>query len=158
MRFAFPAALAALTFLAPVPALAQGLPNLSGTWVLAADKSDFGPMPGPTSRTDVIEHQEPKLTIKRTVVTANGEVSSTLVYEVDGKAYKNTAGGAEIVSTLKWDGQTLVMSSTVPNPQGEVTIVDRYTLSADGNTLTQARTLSLGGQEAAQTMVLTKKP
>ena len=35
--------------------------------------------------------------------------------------------------------------------------VDRYTLSADQKTLTQARTLSLGGQEATQTIVMVKQ-
>ena len=31
-------------------------PNFSGTWTLNVSKSDFGMLPGPTSRTDVIEH------------------------------------------------------------------------------------------------------
>ena len=72
MRRVFPvAAFAALALAAPVAG--QSAPNLSGTWTLQVDKSDFGMMPGPTSRTDVIDHQEPKLTIKRTVVSAAGE-------------------------------------------------------------------------------------
>lgn len=145
------------TLLAVTTAVGQNVPNLSGTWIMQADKSDFGPIGGPSSRTDVIEHQEPRLTIKRTVVSAAGETASTLVYAVDGKPYKNTAGPSELTSTLKWDGQVLVMVTLTTLPQGEVTITDRYTLSADGKTLTQARTLSLGGQEAAQTIVLIKQ-
>ena len=141
---------------APGLARAQQLPNLSGTWVLQVDKSDFGPMPPITSRTDVIDHKEPSLTIKRTVVTGAGETTSTLVYGVDGKSYKNTAGGAEITSTLKWDGAVLVMESTLSTPNGDISIVDRYSLSEDGTTLTQARTLGAAGQTASQTMVLKK--
>ena len=151
----------ALTVFAAVPALAQtqSAPNLSGTWVLQMDKSDFGMMPSPKSRTDVIVHQEPNLTITRTVTTPAGDTtSSKLVYQVDGKPYKNTVGTSELTSTLHWDGATLVMVSTLQTPQGEVTITDRYTLSADGKTLSQARTFSAGGQDmGTQSMVLLKQ-
>jgi hypothetical protein len=46
----------------------------------------------------------------------------------------------------------------VTTPQGAATITDRYTLSADGKTLTQARTIAVQGQEIPQTLVLTKQP
>jgi len=141
------------------PAMAaQAPPDLSGTWVLQLDQSDLGAMTGQLqARTDVIEHKEPNLKIKRIVRSTAGESTSDLVYMVDGKPWKNTAGPTEITSTLTWEEGALVMVSTVPNPQGEVTITDRYTLSADGKTLTQARVLSLGGQEIAQKMVLTRQ-
>jgi len=140
------------------PAGAQTTPNLSGTWVLQTDKSDFGPIPPPQSRTDVIVHQEPSLTIKRTVVTAAGESVLSLVYAVDGKPYKNLANGTELTSTLRWDGPTLEMVSILPNPQGDITITDRYTLSADGKTLTQDRTLVGQGDQATQKLLLTRQP
>lgn len=159
MRYPGSAALlAVLTFGVPAVGSAQTVPNLSGTWVMQADKSDFGMMPGPQSRTDIFDHQEPKLTIKRTTTSPNGESSSTLVYAVDGKPYQNTVGANEITSTLNWDGATLVSVSTLSTGQGEVTITDRFTLSADGQTLTQARSFSMGGQETGQTIVLAKKP
>ncbi|HEX9895785.1 MAG TPA: hypothetical protein VGA78_17770 [Gemmatimonadales bacterium] len=150
---------ATLALALAIPALlpAQTAPDLSGTWTLQVDKSDFGPMPAFTSRTDVIDHKEPKLTIKRTVVSQAGEVTSTLVYGVDGTPYKNTIGNNEATSTLKWDGSTLVIISTLTTPQGEVTVTDRISLSADGKTMTQARLINAGGQEIPQTMVLAKQ-
>lgn len=151
-------ALAALTALVSTSLSAQSVPNLSGTWVLQVDQSNFGAMPGPQSRTDVIDHQEPKLTIKRSVTNASGETTSNLVYVVDGKPYKNMVAQSELSSTLKWDGQILVMVSTLSTPQGEVSITDRLSLSADGKTLNQARTLSAGGEQIEQTMVLAKQP
>lgn len=161
MRFGFAVALA--TAVLSQQASGQVVPNLSGTWVMQADKSNFGELPGipvirPQSRTDVWNHQEPRLTIKRTVVTDPGPQSSDFVFAVDGKSYKNTVGPNELNTILKWDGQTLVMVSTISSPQGEVTITDRYTLSADGKTLNQARTYSVSGQELNQTIVLTKQP
>lgn len=157
----FPVLATALTLLAaatPAQSRAQGVPDLSGTWKLVTDQSDFGPMLAPQSRTDVIDHKEPKLNIKRTVVTGAGETSSSLVYAIDNTPYKNMAGGQEITSTLKWEAQTLVMASTLATGQGDVGINDRITLSSDGKTLTMARTLSLGGQELAQKMVFAKQP
>ena len=152
------AALLAIALAVPAVSAAQQVPNLSGTWVLQADKSDFGMIAAPQSRTDVIEHQEPKLTIKRTVVTTvAGESTLNLVYVVDGKPHKNMAGPSELTSTLSWEGRTLVTVSTVDTEQGKVTITDRLTLSEDGKILTQQRTMSAQGQEAKQTMVLVKQ-
>jgi hypothetical protein len=106
----------------------------------------------------VIEHQEPKLTIKRTVLTtAAGESILNLVYAVDGKPHKNMAGPSELTSLLSWEGRTLVTVSTLETGQGQATITDRLTLSEDGKTLTQQRTLSMQGQEAKQTMVMVKQ-
>ncbi len=149
--------MAILAILAPGGASAQTVPNLSGTWVLQVDKSNYGGLQGPQSRTDVIEHREPKLTIRRTTVAGGQENQATLVYEIDGKPYKNMVGPTEITSTLRWEGNVLVSVTLAPGPQGEVTITDRYELSADGQTLTQLRTLSVQGQELMQTMVLARQ-
>ena len=147
-----------LTLALPAAAAAQA-PDLSGTWVLQVDKSDFGMMPGPTSRTDVITHKDPSLTIKRSIVSQQtGSVTSDLVYAIDGKEWKNkTADGAELTSTLKWDGPVLVVTSSLTTPQGDAVITDRFTLSSDGKTMTQERVIAIAGQEIAQKMVLAKQ-
>jgi hypothetical protein len=136
----------------------QAVPNLSGTWVLQVDKSDFGPIPGPTSRTDVIDHQEPRLTIKRTTSANGQENTANLVYEINGQPFKNMVGTNEITSALHWEGKVLVSMSTAETPNGEISIADRYELSEDGKTLTQSRTLSIQGQTIPQTFVLMKQP
>jgi hypothetical protein len=151
-----PAAILILALLLPAAAPAQA-PNLSGTWVLQVDKSNFGDGPAPATRTDVIDHQEPKLLIKRTVGSAAGVFTSDLVYGIDGKPYKNTVGPNETTSTLRWDGETLEMVSEVQNAQGAATLTDRFTLSADKNTLTMARIINAGGAQIAQTFVFARK-
>jgi hypothetical protein len=151
-------ALLSLALTVPAGVTAQAVPNFSGTWVLQVDKSDFGMMPGPTSRTDIIDHQEPKITIKRTASSPQmGEIKADLMYVVDGKPYKNTVGPQEATSTLHWEGQVLVIVSEVNTPQGQATLTDRWTLSADGKTLTQVRTITAGGQEFTQTAVFSKQ-
>ncbi len=149
---------AALTLAAFSPAAGQGAPNLTGTWVMVADKSNFGTMPAPQSRTDVIDHKDPSLVIKRTQTGGPmGDVTATLTYGIDGKSYKNTLGPNDVTSTLKWDGQVLVVESTVSTPNGDATVTDRFSLSADKKMLTQDRKISIQGQELAQTIVLAKQ-
>lgn len=163
MRAALPRTLVAtllvpgLALLASSTAGAQDRPNLSGTWTLVADRSDFGPMPGPASRTDVIEHDGANLKVTRTQSAQGNEMSATMVYMIDGKPHVNTPGGQEVSSVLSWDGAVLVITSTVQTPQGEASLVDRYSLSADGKELTQARSIAIAGQSLAQTMVLIRQ-
>ena len=151
------AGLFALALLAAPALPAQAPPNLSGTWVLQPDKSNFGPLPAPTKRTDVIDHQEPRLTIKRTGTSQQGEFSADLVFAVDGKPHKNTVNGNELTTTLRWEGPVLVLVSTTQSPNGEITLTDRWSLSADGKTLTQARTVDVQGQTFEQTAVFAKQ-
>lgn len=153
----FRCALALLLAVAVAPLEAQFPPNLSGTWVLQLAESDLGPIPAPDSRVDVIDHQEPRITIRRTVVAQGQETSTELRYAVDGERHTNTAGGLEMGSTLRWNGATLTMVSSAQTPQGEVGLVDVFTLSEDGLTLTQARTLTIGGQELSQRLVLKRQ-
>jgi len=142
----------------PAVLVAQAPPNLSGTWQLQVDKSDFGMMPGPTSRTDVVDHKEPSLRIKRSLEGPQGPTTTDLVYAVDGKEWKNeTPDGNELVSTLKWDGAVLVVTTTITVPQGEAVITDRFSLSTDGKMLTQDRVIAIQGQEITQKMVLARQ-
>lgn len=158
MRFAITAAV--LLLAAPVASSAQGTPDFSGTWVLQVDQTKFDSLagPGPQNRTDLIEHKEPNLTIKRTILGPAGETVTNLTFVVDGRPHKNMAGSAEVTSVLKWEGATLVIESTSPDPQGGVFVItDRMSLSPDGRTLTQVRVLRAQGQEASQTFVLQKQ-
>ena len=49
------------------------------------------------------------------------------------------------------------MVCEVDTTQGPATLTDRWSLSADGKTLTQTRTINIQGQELKQTMVLAKQ-
>lgn len=170
-RFSHLLALLVLPFTVPLPGQAQGpstgtwmivgnlaVPNLTGTWVMVADKSDFGPMPAPKARTDVVDHREPNFTIKRTVTGPDGTPAAVdLKYSVDGKSYTNTTPQGEIKSTLKWDGMVLVVASVVSTPNGDADVTDRFSLSDDGKTMTQLRTIAAQGQEFKQTIVMIKQ-
>lgn len=156
MQHTYRLSLCLLVF-APGAIAGQAPPNLTGTWVLQENQSDLGTIGAPVIRRDVIDHREPQLTVQRTVRGPGGETTGTFIYAADGKAYKNRAGPNEITSTLKWEGATLVVLSTLPTPEGTVTLTDRITLAPDGKTLTLQRVLGRDGLEAHQTMVFAKQ-
>lgn len=139
------------------PLRAQDVPNLTGTWVLDISLSDFGMMLVPLSRTDVIEHQEPSLTLRQEIVSSNGVRIFNLLYRIDGKPHKNKAGLDDLSSMLRWDGEVLVVSSTVETPQGQIVITDRYHLSPDRTALTQIRVFTIGKRETTQRLVFARQ-
>lgn len=111
-------------------------PNLSGTWVLDTKKSDFGPMPPPSSATNVIEHKEPSIKISVNQTNEMGEMAFTMDLLTDGKKVSTwQIFGNEAKSTAHWDGDTLVVSTDASIQDAAMKFVNRYTLSADGNTL-----------------------
>ena len=134
-------------------------PNLSGTWVLDAAKSDFGPVPPPDSRTDTIEDKEPS--IKIAVNQTGGPMGSssfTLDLVADGKnVTTSTVMGNEAKSTAHWDGNSLVVNTQVGAQGNTATLASTYTLSADGATLTVVRTFSGPMGDAQQKLVFKKK-
>src|SRR5579872_613539 len=112
-------------------------PNFSGTWTLNVSKSDFGMLPGPTSRTDVIEHNDPALKDAVTQETQQGPQNATLNYTTDGKEATNEQGPMTVTSTLSWEGDSLVVNSKTSIQGNDITMKQVWTLSADGKTLTQ---------------------
>ena len=136
---------------------AQAKPNFTGTWKLNVSKSDFGPLPAPDSRTDKITHADPDLTDAVTQSGQMGDLSAELKYSTDGKETTNTVRGNEIKSTAKWDGDELVIDGKASFNGSDVTLKDRWSLSADGKTLTILRHIVSPMGEADQKVVLEKQ-
>jgi hypothetical protein len=107
-------------------------PNFSGTWRLNKAKSNYGPVSAPAKMERKIVHQDPML--KMTIVQANNEGERTLeqVYRTDGSESVNKVGSREVISTAKWDGQVLVISSE----RGDLAQSERWTLSENGKVMT----------------------
>jgi hypothetical protein len=116
-------------------ALAQAKPNFSGNWKLNAGKSDFGAMPAPDSRTDKITHEDPALTDAFTQSGQMGELVAEMKYSTDGKETTSTLRGNPIKTTAKWEGDDLAIAGKTQFNGADVTLNDRWSLSADGNNL-----------------------
>ena len=113
-------------------ALAQDQPNFSGTWELQVAKSEFGPLPAPESQVSVIDHKEPKLQIKVTSKTAQGEQISTRNLTTDGEENTNQVGSNTWKSKTRWEEKVLVTESNFELQGNKIRIKDRWTLSGDG--------------------------
>jgi len=146
----------AILALAALPALAK--PNFSGDWKLNTSKSAFGQMPAPDSMTIKITHDDPKLTTATKQSSQMGDFDQQAAYTTDGKECANQGfGGSTTKSTVKWDGDTLVIETKGQFGDNEFTMTEKWSLSADGKSLTVARAFKSPMGEGEQKMVLDKQ-
>ena len=132
-----------LVLAATLSALAQtpAAPDFSGTWVLNAAKSTLPKDSTIKSQTIVIDNKKSAIVFH---YKTDGK-KSTESYTPDGKkrVSLNMSSG-QLTSSANWHDSVLVIESTldikVPNATVVVTglkpIVDTWTLTADGRTLT----------------------
>jgi hypothetical protein len=115
-------------------AAAAEKPNFSGEWKMNAAKTNFGPLPPPTSIVRKVTHAEPALSIVEEQQGDLGTQNTTRKYTTDGKETSFEANGAEVKGSAVWDGNVIVVTSSV-DAVG-LKFIDRMTLSDDGRTLT----------------------
>lgn len=155
-------ALAAAAATVPAAAAAAQQPNLSGTWVLDASKSDLGMMAqmmgGDPKITLVVDHKEPNVTIKTTTETPRGTRTNEQALTTDGKEVTTTGPrGGTATTTAKWDKTNLVITSVRETPQGAFHQMQTLVLSADGKTLTIDAKIQSPMGELATTQVFQKQ-
>jgi hypothetical protein len=83
-------------------------PNFSGRWELDKSRSDFGSLPPDDSAMELIQHQEPKLTI--TQIWRNSEGEHTVVWQLttDGTENLTRMNETEIASRTVWEDGRLI--------------------------------------------------
>ncbi len=145
--------------------IAQQKPDYSGTWKLNLNKSDFGPVPGPSSRTDVIEQKSDTITINVTEIIDQDTKHYTFKYVPDGKevTIPAEAPGAHPTPDVtmqsisaSWDGPVLVVNQKLLYGDAPVTGASRYSLSSDGKVLTIDSSYSSQMGDATRTFVYDK--
>jgi hypothetical protein len=144
-----------LALAAAVPALAK--PNFTGDWKLNASKSEFGQMPPPSSMSQKISHEDPKLKSAVKQAGQQGEFEMESTYTTDGKENTNEVFGQAVKSTAKWEGDTLVIESKMRFGENDMTIVEKWTLSEDGKTLTKAQLFKSAMGEGQIKLVMEKQ-
>jgi hypothetical protein len=132
-------------------------PNFSGVWKLNVDKSDFGPLPGPDSETDTIEHNEPN--IKLAVLQQGGQGKQEYQFEmaINGKEQAIKMGPRDVKTTAQWDGSALVVNAKLMFQDMEVTMKQVYTMAPGGKTVNVNVHLASSMGEADQKMVFEKQ-
>jgi hypothetical protein len=78
-----------------------------------------------------------------------------MIYTIDGKECTNHVRGNLVKSTARWDGDELVIDSQVFALR-EAAIQDRWSLSADGKTITLRRHMT-GAVTAEQTVIFDRQ-
>jgi hypothetical protein len=117
-------------------ALAAAPPDLSGNWKANLAKSDFGPMPAPSSIATKIEQKEPNVKMSTTFVGDQGEMTFDRAFVTDGSETVNNFGPFVLRSKAKWDGRALVIDSKGKTDDGDIAILEKWSLSEDGKTIT----------------------
>ena len=147
----------ALTLTA-VPLTAQA-PDLSGTWVLDAAKSQVVATAGFTGLVSAGAPATLHIT-----QAANGAVvvesqineAHVRIYQPGGQTSTPAGQGGAVMMTTKWEGRSLVSEGALKAPNGDTTTVrEVLSISADANVLTvQITTTAV--EKAASALVYTR--
>lgn len=134
--------------------------NYTGEWKLNTEKSEFGMAPPISNRTDKIVHKDPSLQITRAQTMAAGAGTSEYTCTTDGKDCTISVTGAAIKLTgasFKWVDDVLTFDGKGTYNGGDLSIHEKWVLSADGKTITIQRQLTVSEGETGQTLVLEKQ-
>ena len=132
-------------------------PNLTGDWKLNLSKSDLGQMPPPSSMTQKVTHEDPKLKVAVKQSSDMGDFDWEANYTTDGKECVNTIRDNEAKSVVKWEGEALTFDTKGKFGDNDFTMKDKWTLSADGKVLTVERHFSSAMGEGDQKLVFEKQ-
>ena len=125
--------------------------GFSGLWKLNPSRSEIRGLPTPPDPFLKVEQTAAAL-IWSGSLQEGGEPSTTWSYSLDGKPEKRQVGDSTTNTVTKWEGAALLVNTLVSGPQN-YTVMERWTRSRDGNTLTVRRTIVRLGNVAESTLV-----
>src|ERR1700676_4868822 len=138
-----------VTFLLALQAAtAQSNQDFSGDWNLNSARSEIqSSVPGDPAMK--VEQDAASLTWSAGAATPSVYPS---VYPLNGRTEKRRAGDSDFSTTTKWEGAALLVNTIVSGPQNYA-LIERWTRSRDGNTLTIRRTMVRLRNEIESTLV-----
>ena len=140
-----------------ISSVAAETPSLTGVWKANIDASKFVGGPKPTAYLMIVQQQG--ATVRLTSGTTNmmGEYRASFTFGTGTQESRNYWRGIPMVSKAQWAEGALVVDSRIlgTHPQ---TMHDKYSLAADGKTLTIETTSTRDGKDMQQTIVLDKQP
>ncbi len=131
--------------------LGQTPPNLSGSWKCDVEKSTWGTSNPPPDLTFKIRQQGQEMFMTQVVAGETEEFR----FITDGRENVNHFSQGTLKSRMTWQGSVLAVESTLGD--GEVTLSDRLTLSAGGNTLRINRRMKAPDGESDWVLILEKE-
>jgi hypothetical protein len=117
--------------------LAQEKPDFSGEWILDRQASTLSPLASAyQSGVARIEHRDPLFRYSATLVSESGPLKYAFELRSDGREVGSAQQGMTSVSSLRWEGEALVMTSVIQRAgDAELRISFRYELIDDGRRL-----------------------
>jgi hypothetical protein len=120
-------------------AFAQDKPDFSGEWILNREASTLSPgADAVQSGVWRIEHRDPVFRHKAALVTAGKPFNYEYELRSDGREVVSTQQGARTVSSLRWEGNALVVTWRTERSDGERKVSFRYELIDAGRRLRAA--------------------
>jgi hypothetical protein len=124
-------------------------PDFTGEWKLNRQASMLSPgvAPAVVSGTLRIQHREPRFASHLAIEFADKPIESKFELLSDGREVITDHNGQRIVSSLRWDGDALVVTWEIRAPDSELAISFRYELQDGGRRLRAAEQLRGGGRD-----------
>jgi hypothetical protein len=110
--------------------------RFSGTWKENMEKSTKSNL---TSYVNKIDATPDSVEVTTTTNGPRGERTFERTYTIGKEVTAKMPDGDEAITNAKWEGNALVIASTVKEPDGAVDTKETWTLSADGKMLTKQR-------------------
>src|SRR5260370_23033618 len=130
---------------------AQSDQGFSGTWKFNATRSELRGLPAPPDPFLKVEKTGTTLTWSGSL-QEGGDLATTWSYSLDGKPEKRQVGDTTTNTVTKWEGAALLVNTLVSGPQN-YTVMERWTRSRDGNTLTVRQTIVRLGSESESVLI-----
>lgn len=134
-----------------------GPPDFSGRWVLSLERSELAGERPPQSKVQTVEHKGAELVVTIDEITDRGTVHGVARYTTGGEDCVNDVLGNPMTSSIGWDGAVMVIRTWGRFGNADIVLVDRWSLSPDGKTLTIARQFRGHGRVVDQMLVFDRK-
>jgi hypothetical protein len=132
--------------------------NFSGRWRMVKDQSNFGGFNTPDMVVLVVDQHGTAMNVHIVETVAGKTHFSDVVYYTDGRVANNIINGHDAESRTFWDGTALMVRTYEKNSKNQdVMMLDRWQLSADGQTLTMTSHITTEKGEADIKMVCLKE-
>ncbi|HEY6843183.1 MAG TPA: hypothetical protein VI391_03380, partial [Thermoanaerobaculia bacterium] len=146
--FALALTIAASSALAAEPA------RFSGTWKENLEKSTKSNLTSYVNKIDATADS-----VKVTTISSGprGERTFERTYTIGKEVTSKMPDGDEVITHAKWEGDALVIVSTVKESDGAVDSNEKWSVSADGKTLTKQRHSHSAKGDRDETYILEKQ-
>jgi hypothetical protein len=137
------------------PVFATDHPDMSGTWTIDAQKSDFGQGPVPDDLQLKLRVEGADFYVTQ---SGGGQSDLDLHFSTDGKEMANDVPGAKITGKHHWEGSVLIGELKIASDDGNtMSFKDRISYSADGKVMTLDRDVSGPMGDGKMKIVLNRK-